>query len=84
MLTFKLWYNILHLLDDGHIIESFGEVVEFYLVLKGEVVRVFTHLGNHDLGVMGWFGVLLGGKEFLLEFFAITQSREFYLYVLGS
>ena len=33
---------------------------------------------------MGWLGVLLGGKEFLVEFLTITKSGEFYLYVLGS
>ena len=58
--------------------------MEFYLVLEGEVVRVFTHLGNHDLGVMGWLGVLLGGKEFLEEFLAIAKAGEFYLDILGS
>ena len=84
MLTLELWYNLLHLLDDSHIIEGFGEVVEFYLVLEGEVVGVFTHLGNHDLWVMGWLGVLFGGKEFLIEFLAIAKTGEFYLHVLGA
>ena len=64
MLTLKLRNNLLHLLDDGHIIEAFGEFVELYLVLEGEVVGVFTHLGNHDLWMMGWLGILFGGTYF--------------------
>src|SRR3712207_8222773 len=32
---------------------------------------------------MGWLGVLLCGKEFLEEFLAIAEAREFYLYILG-
>ena len=84
MLTLKLRNNLLHLLDNCHVIEALGEFVELYLVLEGEVVRVFTHLGNHDLWVMGWLGVLLGGKEFLEEFLTIAKSGEFYLYVLGA
>ena len=84
MLTLKLRNNLLHLLDDSHVIEAFGKFVELYLVLEGEVVRVFAHLGNHDLWMVGWFGVFLGGKEFLEEFLAIAKSGEFYLHVLGS
>ena len=30
------------------------------------------------------YGVLLGGKEFFVEFLAITKAGEFYLDVLGS
>ena len=84
MLTLKLRNNLLHLLDDGHIIEAFGEFVELYLVLEGEVVGVFTHLGNHDLWMMCWLGILFGGKEFLEEFLAIAKTGEFYLHILGS
>ena len=58
--------------------------MEFYLVLEGEFVRVFTHLGNHDLRMYGWLGVLLGGEEFLIEFLSIAKTGEFYLYVFGS
>lgn len=84
MLAFKFWDNFLHELDDSHVIEAFGEFVELYLVLEGEVVRVFTHLGDHNLWVMGWLGVLLGGKELLEEFLTIAKAGELYLYVLSS
>ena len=84
MLTLELWHNLLHLLDDSHIIEGLGDLVEFYLVLEGEVVRIFTHLGNHDLWMVGWFGVFLGGKEFLVEFLAIAKTSVNDLYIFGA
>ena len=81
---FEFWDNFFHFLDDSHIIEAFGEFVKLDFVLQSEVIRVFAHLGNHDLRVMGWLGVLLGGKEFLEEFLTIAKTREFYLDILGS
>lgn len=73
----SIFWDYLHLLHYRHIIKSLGNLIQVQLVLQREFVRVFPHLDDHDLGMYGELGVLLGGKELFVEFLAISPSGEF-------
>lgn len=84
MMTLKLRNNLFHFVYDSHIIEPFGEFVQFYLVLEGEIIRIFSYLGKHDLGMNRCFCIFFSGNEFFIEFLTIAKTSEFYLDILGS
>ena len=76
--------DILHGLDDGHVVECPGDLHEVPLVLTGGGIVVFTHLGDHDLGVRCRDGALLVVEDLLVELLPVTQAGELYLHILRS
>ena len=75
MLALVLWYDLLHLLHDCHIIVGEGELIEVFLVLACQLIRILTNLGYHDLWMMGWNRSFLIVQNFLEEFLSISESN---------
>src|SRR5688572_6633145 len=38
----------------------------------------------HDLGVVGWYGILFIGQEFFLDLFTGSEARKYDLYILSQ
>ena len=76
--------DFLHDLDDGHVVEGLGHLHQPAFVLTGRLVVVAAGLGDLDLRVGGRKVVFLVGKDFLVEFLAVTQTGELDLDVLGT
>ena len=72
----------LHELDDSHVVEGVRGFEQGGLVAAGLVVVVLTHGGNHNLGMVRGLGLLGIVEHLLVEFLAIAQAGELYLYAL--
>ena len=76
--------DILHGLDDGHVVECPGDLHEVPLVLACGGVVVFTDLGDHDLWVCCGDGAFLVVEDLLVELLTVAQAGELYLHILRS
>ena len=74
-------HNLLHLPHNRQIIKSLGYLIQLQFVPEREYEKVLPHLCNHDPGMDGRLGVLLGGKEFFVEF---SPSRRLEKSILTS
>ena len=63
---------------------SKNKLKEFILVLLYLLVVVAANFSNHDLRMVGWFGILLSGKELLVEFLTIAKTGKLYINILGA
>ena len=57
---------------------------EALFVLAGYFVVVLADGGYHYLGVVGGFGEFLVAEDFLVEFLALTETGELYVYAFCS
>ena len=83
-LALVLGDDLLHDLDDGHVVEGVGGFEETGFVGAGFLVVVLADGGDHDLGMVGGLGLLGIVEDLFVELLAIAEAGELYLHVLGT
>ena len=77
-------YNLLHLTDSSHVVVLLADGDEFIDVAANLLVIVLADSSYAYLLVERRLCVLVGGKEFLVEFLARTQTGVLDLDILGT
>ena len=79
-----LGYDLLHLTDSSHVVVLLADGDEFVDVAANLLVIVLADSGYAYLLVERGLCVLVGGKEFLVEFLAGTKASVLDLDILGT
>ena len=84
VVTDVLGYDLLHLTDGSHVVVGSADADEFLNLAVHLLVVVLADCSDANLLVERRFGVLVGGKEFLVEFLARTKASVLDLDILGT